>query len=120
MLFEYYKFSNLTVIGGDSNTALNPLVMYETLSPSYVDILDSSCKHNACYNWYFWFFASPVPAEYSIDASKVCRTTGNVAASASTSDTRLKDLMALPNQWSQVDGANTSNPNDDTFDIKAK
>jgi hypothetical protein len=121
VLFEYYKSSNLTDIGGDSNTALQKMVTFENLSPSYVSILDSAGKHNAAYNWYFWSFAAPAPLEFSVDASRVRRATGNVAASASTSDSRLQQMSGMTtSQWAQSAGQNTADPSDDQFDIKAK
>lgn len=114
--FEQYKSSGITDVGvGDSNTQLEYMTAFERLKPWWVPWYDLGGKHVAAYNWYFWSFASNAPAEFQNGAA-----TGNVAASAKTSNTRIREMMTIAAQgyeWNQQDGgAYTQNPSDDKFD----
>ncbi len=118
VIFEQYKSSGITDVGvGDSNTALESMTAFSSLAPWYVPSTDMAGKHIAAPNWYFLSFGSAAPIECTISWGTRTKT-GNVAASAATSDARITEMMRPDRYWVQVEGRNTQTPADDWFERK--
>jgi uncharacterized protein YjdB len=117
--FEHYKSSGITDVGvGDKNAALEYLTAFERVQPGWIPWYDLGGKHVAAYNWYFWSFGTNLLPEYQNGTA-----TGNAAASAKTSDARIREMMTIAGQgyeWQQDSGSATQNPADDKFTKRAK
>ncbi|KZX81487.1 hypothetical protein A3715_35245 [Oleiphilus sp. HI0009] len=68
--------------------------------------------------WYFRSMASNAPEEVTIRWWGARRTTGKLAASARTSDSRIQEMMGDRYHWDQVEGRYTTDPSDDQFERK--
>jgi uncharacterized protein YjdB len=120
VVFEQYKSSGITDVGvGDANSALERMTAFSSLAPWYIPSWDLGAKHVAAYNWYFLSFGAAAPVECTISWG-VRSTTGNVAASAATSDSRISEMMRADRYWVQVEGRYTQTPADDWFERKSR
>ena len=121
--FEYYQTSATGQLGfigvGDDNNGLKDLSAYTMVRPWYIGGLDVAAKHIAAPNLYFLSFGSAPPEEVTISWWRR-RPTGQDAASASTSDSRIGDMMNNNYFWDQVEGRYTVNTDDDQFERKRK
>jgi hypothetical protein len=109
VLFEWYRASSLTVNpSGDTNFALEPMMLYADMTPDFV--AGDMSKHRAAWNLYFW--------SYAFDGPAAC--TGNECLSmnkllSKMSDEQLAALMRSDYTWAQNAGALTASPGDDTY-----
>ena len=62
--------------------------------------------------------AFDAPTEVTLNFWKQRKATGNDAASASTSNERIIQLMDSGYLWDQVEGRYTPTPSDDQFEYK--
>lgn len=113
VVFEQYKSSNINdIFLGDSNDGMKKLTAFIDLYPDYISLTDQGGKHGASKDWYYYSMAFTSPKEYLNTT-----TTGNVSASATTSTTRVKEMMNSQSKWIQYGGKSTATPSDDTFQI---
>ena len=112
--FEQYKSSLLSTVNF-YNTLDHDGALTE-LKPYYYTSWQIADKHGAAAKWYFWSKFSAAPPEYARTGLSV-QPTGNVAASASTTDDRIKQMTTISNtKWTQYTGTSTCSPGDDTFE----
>jgi len=123
-VFAYYQTSvtgQLGFIGvGDDNQGLKDLSAYVSVRPWFIGGADVPAKHISAPNLYFLSFNSAPPEEVRIGWWWRRIQTGNVAAWASTSTSRIRDMMNNRYYWDQVEGRYTADPSDDQFERKNK
>jgi uncharacterized protein YjdB len=116
MIFERYKSSNINdLFVGDSNQPLTTMIGQTELIPGWISNLDQGGRHIAAPNMYFRSLAFIAPPECDEDA--VCSGT---AASARTSDARIREMMSSSYVWIQTAGQNTEVPGDNLFTRSAR
>lgn len=121
ILFEQYKSTPLADLGGDINSGLEDMTAFIRLKPWYISAEDVSQKHTMALMWYFWSYGTAPPPEVKIEGvNKDREVTGRVAASASTSNQRMMEMMGNEFEWDQVEGRYTPTPEDDEFEVKEK
>jgi uncharacterized protein YjdB len=114
VIFERYKSSNINdLFVGDSNQGMTDMIGQTELIPGWISNLDQGGRHVAAPNMYFRSFAYSAPPE--CDENAVCSGT---AASAKTSDIRIREMMNSRYEWIQTAGANTEVPSDNLFTRK--
>lgn len=119
VVFEQYRSSGISALGiGDSNTEIESLTCLVNMAPWYIPSYDLVGKHSAAYNLYFLSFGSEPPKECTINWLNQRKLTGNVAASAATSDERIREMMVPNTDWTQVEGRYTQSTDDDWYEIK--
>ncbi len=115
----WYKSSGiLDVMIGDNNIPLEGMVTFIHNRFWYLSAEDFVNKHNHVVPWYFRSMGTKAPEEVTITWWGARRTTGNDAASARTSDSRIQQMMGDRYHWDQVEGRYTSDPADDQFEVK--
>ena len=120
LVFEHYKSSGITDSGvGDKNVGMEELTAFVRTAPWYVPSWDLAGKHSAAPNEYFLSFASAPPVECTISWGKR-NPTGKVAASASTADSRIGEMMRADKEWVQVEGRYTQATDDDWYEIRSR
>jgi hypothetical protein len=116
---EWYKSSAIYDFWiGDQNTALEGIVNLNHLRFWYLDATDITGKHINARHWYFQSMSDSVPEEVTINWWGNRNETGSDAASASTSDDRIRAMMGNDYEWDQVEGRYTTTTSDDQFEIK--
>ncbi len=119
--FEQYKSSGITDVGvGDTNVGMENMTAFSRLAPWYIPSHDMTNKHNMAPHWYFWSYAFNAPTECTVSWNGTRTATGNVAASAKTSDARIREMMGNQFEWVQVEGRDTPTPQDDWFERKTR
>lgn len=103
---------------GDQNTSLESTVALVNNRFWYLDAWDIASKHVHARKWYFMSMKSAAPEEVTINWWGRRNETGYDAASASTSDDRIKVMMGNTYEWDQVEGRYTADPADDQFEVK--
>ena len=119
ILVEWYRSSLLTQGEpvSDANEELRPLTAYTRLAPNFCPVTDQVCRHEAAWQWYFLSYGDPPPPECVRSGPDApCEATGDAAASASTPDERIAEMMSLSWQWRQVHGRLTPQADDDWFE----
>jgi len=112
-----YLSSNINdLYVGDKNLPLHELVATQGVRFWY--LADEVNKHNQVVPHYYRTMASDAPEEVTIGWWNRRNATGNVAAGASTDDSRILEMMGDDHEWDQVEGRYTSDPADDQFEIK--
>lgn len=112
-----YLSSNINNLWiGDKNLELRAMVT--EVSNRFWYLADEINKHNHVVPYYFRTMASAPPEEVTINWWGQRKQTGNVAASASTSDSRVLQMMSDKYYWDQVEGRYTADPADDQFELK--
>jgi len=88
-----------------------------SVMPWYYSAWELVPKHSAASRHYFWSMAFEPPVECRI---KLWRrySTGKMAASASTPEWRIKEMMGSQYTWDHVEGRHTETPEDDWFERK--
>jgi uncharacterized protein YjdB len=116
IVVEWYR-SSLLSLGepvSDANEDLRPLTAYTRLFPNFCPVTDQVCRHDAAWQLYFLSYGDPPPPECVRGGPDApCEATGDAAASASTPDERIAEMMSLPLQWRQVHGRLTPQTDDD-------
>lgn len=102
---------------GDKNLPLHEMIATQSVRFWY--LADEINKHNQIVPHFYRTQASAAPEEVTINWLNQRRATGNVAASASTDDARILEMMGNQYEWDQVEGRYTSDPSDDQFEVKA-
>lgn len=116
---EWYKSSAIFDLWiGDQNTELESVVNLNNLRFWYLDVTDIPAKHVNARHWYFQSMSESAPEEVTINWWGNRNETGDDAASASTSDNRIRNMMGDNYEWDQVEGRYTATPNDDQFEKK--
>lgn len=103
---------------GDSNQPLKDMVALQSLRFWYVSSIAIATKHVNARHSYFWSLGCDAPKEVTINWFNQRRETGNVAASASTPISRIREMMGDEHIWDQVEGRYTPTPEDDKFELK--
>lgn len=103
---------------GDSNTPLKDIVAFQNIRLWYVNAIDIAAKHVNVRHHYFWSVNFDAPKEVAKDSLNMTTGTGNVAASATTEISRIRNMMGDKNTWDQVEGRYTPTPADDEFELK--
>ena len=115
----WYKTSGIFDLWiGDANTALESKVTLINNRFWYLSSWDLVSKHVHAPKWYFMSMASAAPEEVKVTWWGGRSKTGYDAASASTSDNRIKIMMGNSYEWDQVEGRYTADPSDDQFEVK--
>lgn len=115
----WYKSSLILNTGiGDSNDDLKEEIAFQSVRLWYLNSIDIGSKHSYVRYNYFWSMAFDAPKEVTVNFFNRRRDTGNVAASASTPNSRILELMDSNYLWDQVEGRFTPTPSDDEFEIK--
>ena len=116
---EIYNSSALELGAvGDRNEALRTRVADISIRPWFYGTTEIEAKHNVVRYHYLWSFAFNPPSECTINFWNDRIPTGKLAASASTSDNRIHEMMGTGKIWDQVEGRYTPIPEDDEFEIK--
>ncbi len=112
-----YYSSNINDLWiGDKNLPLRAMVAEAWNRFWY--LADEVNKHNHVVPFYFRSMASAPPEEVTINWWGNRIATGKDAASASTDDSRILEMMGDTHYWDQVEGRYTADPEDDQFEIK--
>lgn len=115
----WYKSSLILTVGvGDGNNALKDIVTLQSVRYWYLNAFQVADKHVYVRLSYFWSYESAPPEEVTINFWGSRKKTGKVAASASTSTSRIRQMMGDRYVWDQVEGRYTVDPADDQFEIK--
>jgi uncharacterized protein YjdB len=124
ILVEWYHSSWLTesTMIREDIPKLKIQVVYAELDPAYCGLLNQICKHDGAWHLYFLSYGSPaVPECIWQDASEYCEPSGENGPMASTSNSRMAEMMKLPNYWVHavgpdgIDGRLTPQTDDDWF-----
>lgn len=116
---EWYKSSAIFDLWiGDQNSSLENIVMLQNLRFWYLDATDIAGKHINARHWYFDSMSTDEPEEVTINWLNQRKKTGWDAASARTSDDRIRGMMATGYEWDQVEGRYTAKTSDDQFEVK--
>lgn len=116
---EWYKSSAIYDLWiGDQNTPLESIVNLNHLRFWYLNSWDIAGKHVEARHWYFQSMNNAEPEEVTINWWGRRKDTGYDAASARTSDNRIKVMMGNDYEWDQVEGRYTAKPSDDQFEVK--
>lgn len=112
---EYFRTSLAGYAG--TNTSLIGVTAFSHFGTDYS--WNTITKHTTPVRQYFWSIAFASPLEiYRPNAFTAFTLTGNVAASASTSNARIRELMRNDKYWNHIEGRNTVSPEDDRFEIR--
>lgn len=115
----WYDSSPILSVGiGDGNNSLKDYVAFQSERYWYVNVVGVAEKHVNVVHDYFWSYKFDAPKEVKLNWLKIRRLTGKVAASASTSTTRIKEMMGDSYVWDQVEGRYTATPEDDLYELK--
>lgn len=118
-VFTWHKSSALLNLGlGDNNEKLKKEVAFQSFRPWYLNSLNLGDKHIYVRHNYFWSMSFDAPKEVKLDFFRRRSYTGKNAASASTSNARIKNLMNSGYLWDHVEGRRSVTPEDDKFEIK--
>jgi hypothetical protein len=116
---EWYKSSAIFDLWiGDQNSNLEDIVMLQNLRFWYLSATDIAGKHINARHWYFKSMSTAEPEEVTINWLNQRNETGWDAASARTSDDRIRGMMATGYEWDQVEGRYTAKTSDDQFEVK--
>lgn len=119
---EYFRTS-LAGQQGTSERAIKQSA-FTHFGTGYTDVTGTVAKHTIPVKQYMWSKSFAAPTEVSRDYLWQDFTpTGNVAASATTPDWRIRQMMGKNNggsykHWNHIGGRDTVNPSDDTFEIR--
>lgn len=102
----------------DANLSLREKVCCTSLRPWYYNAIELKEKHNAAIYHYMWSIAYNPPVECTIDWFNKRTATGDIAPSASTSNSKIVSMMDSDYVWDQVEGRYTYTPIDDWFERK--
>lgn len=107
-VFEAYRSSPVTstFLVGDANTGLLDKTAFTEARPWYYNWFQVDKKHQAPVMTYFWSIAYGAPD---------LKNDSQPAASASTSDARIKTLMNASFSMDQIEGRYSKTPADDEF-----
>jgi len=115
---EWYKTSAIFDVWiGDQNSELENIVAVTSVRFWYLSAIEIVGKHVNARHWYFQS-ADEEPEEVTINWWGGRQQTGWDAASARTSDDRIRVMMASGDEWDQVEGRYTAKTSDDQFEVK--
>ncbi|MDC7222171.1 MAG: Ig-like domain-containing protein [Spirochaetales bacterium] len=100
----------------DSNDELLREICDINLAPWYYSATQFSEKHSSAFYTYMWSMEYDPPTECTI-SWWIRYATGDDAAYASTSTSRIREMMGTGDEWTQVEGRYTATPEDDWFEI---
>jgi hypothetical protein len=107
---------------GDSNQPLQTIVALQNVASFWLTATDQTSKHVWARYIYFWSKSvsefSGFPREFTADTSGNRTYTNQIVSYANTPITRIKSMMGATYYWDHVDGKNTPNPQDDTYQRK--
>ncbi|NME69095.1 cell adhesion protein [Flammeovirga aprica] len=115
----WYRTSGIADLGiGDKNRPMEELVALVNMRFWYLNGLQIPDKHVYSRHHYFFSKSFEAPVECTISWWNRSKT-GNVAASANTTDQRIREMMGNRYHWDQVEGRYTVTPEDDWFERKS-
>jgi hypothetical protein len=125
LLVTWYKTSAIfDVWVGDQNTPLESIVALQNPASFWLNATDQTNKHVWARHLYFYSkIVSPtsvMPKECTISGTGTRTATGKITIYANTPSTRVKEMMGNTYYWTQVEGRNTPNPNDDWYERKTR
>jgi hypothetical protein len=103
----------------DENVEINKNISVSDVRPWYYSSTQIGDKHVMIRHHYFWSMESVPPVECDVVFFQR-KSTGKLAVSASTPDSRVRETMLDKYYFSQVEGRYTANPSDDWFERKIK
>ncbi|KPA09647.1 cell adhesion domain-containing protein [Candidatus Magnetomorum sp. HK-1] len=109
---------NLSIPVMDSNSSLMKEICNVNLAPWYYSANQIPQKHLAAKNNYFLSMGFDSPIECEINWLNQRIKTGNIGPSATTPNSRIKEMMGGKYDWTQVEGRYTPTPVDDWFERK--
>lgn len=116
---EWYKTSAIFDAWiGDQNSDLENIVAVTNVRFWYLSAIEIVGKHVNARHWYFQSMADEEPEEVTINWWGGRKQTGWDAASARTSNDRIRVMMAVGYEWDQVEGRYTADTGDDQFEVK--
>lgn len=116
---SWYKSTAILNLGiGDNNNPLKDIVAFQSVRYWYLNGFQIADKHVYVRYSYFWSYNSNPPEEVTINFWGRRKRTGKDAASASTSNSRIRAMMGSQYLWDQVEGRYTADPSDDEFERK--
>lgn len=119
LAITWYKSTAILNLGiGDENDGLKDIVALQSERYWYLNTFQIADKHVFVRHDYFWGYSFDAPKEVKLNFWRQRKPTGNVAASASTSTSRIRSMMGDRYVWDQVEGRYTTTPADDQFEIK--
>jgi hypothetical protein len=112
-----YFYTSLLAGGTGGNEELSK---YTAFVQFWVDYsLNPITKHTAPVQQYMWSRAFAAPREFKDGGLfSGLQPTGNVAASANTSNARIRQMMVEDKYWKHINGRATPTPADDTYELK--
>lgn len=112
-----YFYTSLLAGGTGGNGDLSK---YTAFVQFWVDYsLNPITKHTAPVQQYMWSRAFAAPREFKDGGLfSGLQATGNVAASANTSNARIRQMMVEDKYWKHINGRATPTPADDTYELK--
>lgn len=115
----WYKSTAILNLGiGDGNNPLKDVAALQSMRFWYLDSWQIVDKHIYAWKHYFLSYSSAAPKEVTLNFWRQRKATGNVAASASTSTSRIRQMMGNQYVWDQVEGRYTIDASDDQFERK--
>lgn len=112
---EYFRTSAAGLVG--TNDELVKVTAFSHFGVDYT--ANIATKHTAPVKQYLWSINFSAPKEiYRPNIFVSFTYTGNVAASANTSNARIRQLMVNNKYWNHVRGRNTPTPSDDEYEIR--
>lgn len=116
---EWYKTSAIFDVWiGDQNSELEDIVTVTSVRFWYLSAIEIVGKHVNARHWYFQSMTDEEPEEVTINWLGSRSETGWNAASARTTDDRIRAMMAAGYEWDQVEGRYTADTSDDQFEVK--
>ncbi|MDA9556897.1 hypothetical protein N9R79_05275 [Vibrio sp.] len=113
IVIEGYRSSpaTSTIFIGDANKALMNKIAFTELKPWFFNALQVTEKHVMA-RWHYFY-------SYQFSAPEI-KNSSSLGLSASTSDTRVKELMDSSNRLIHDTGHNTKTPEDDVFSLGSR
>lgn len=103
----------------DENAELSKQISVTDIKPWFYSATQLGDKHVVIRHHYFWSMESLPPVECKVFFT-VRKVTGNIAISAATPDTRVRESMLSGYYHSQVEGRYMPYTNDDWYELKQK
>jgi len=107
---------NLPIPVMNSNSPLMKEICNVNLGPWYYSAVQIPEKHLAAKYHYFLSMGFDPPIECEINWMKKRIETGDIGPSATTPNSRIKEMMGGEYDWVQVEGRYTPSPEDDWFE----
>lgn len=114
---EYFR----TSVAGQQGTSERAIkrAAFTHFDTGFTNIIGTVDKHTLPVKQYLWSRSYAAPPEVSRDfVWQEFTPTGNVAASATTSDARIREMMTDQKHWNHIEGGDDVFPSNDTFEVR--